>query len=128
MNKEIAKLKANLALLAQNLKQSLDGVVAKLQDIQGNNYRLGVMHLERGNTTDAVFRFTLVTRLSPKNANAWLKLAEAQLLKGNRDKAKQAFAAAKKIEPYHPDIPALVEKFNTPAPAPTVEPALPTVE
>jgi tetratricopeptide (TPR) repeat protein len=73
--------------------------------------RLGVLHLERGNLTDAIFRFTLVTRLAPKHVEAWLKLSEAQLKKGDQGAAKKALVQAKKLAPTHPDIPALTEKL-----------------
>jgi Flp pilus assembly protein TadD len=111
MNKDFDALKANIPKVIANLKQSLRKALEKLQDIQGNNYRLGVLHLERGNLTDAIFRFTLVTRLAPKHVEAWLKLSEAQLKKGDRAAAKKSFSKAKQLSPMHPDIPALVEKF-----------------
>lgn len=111
MQAEIEKLTASIPKVIANLKQSLRAWLEKLQDVQGNNYRLGVMHLERGHVTDAIFRFTLVTWVSPKYVEAWMKLAEAQLQRGNKDAAKKAFAQAKKLSPTHPDLPALAEKM-----------------
>ena len=92
--------KAWLATIVQacaKLKPALRGFAARLRDVEGNNFRLGCLHMERGNLADAAFRFMLITRLNPKHGEAWRKLAEVEEKRGRSEKAKAALHHAKRL-------------------------------
>lgn len=71
----------------------------KFKDIIKNNYELGLYHLQRGNTNDAILRFKFVVWMEPAHADAWYYLGRSFLLDGNRTAAKNAFAKSLKLDP-----------------------------
>jgi predicted TPR repeat methyltransferase len=70
------------------------GNMEKMRDIAKNNYELGTMHLERGNVTDAIFRFKLVTMLEPKNVDAWFFLGTSYMADSKMALAEKALEKA----------------------------------
>ena len=73
----------------------------KFKDIVGNNYQLGLDHLNRGNLQDAVFRFKFVLWLSPNYKESWYNLGCALLASGKHAAAKEALTKAIKQNPAH---------------------------
>lgn len=71
------------------------------QDISGSNLVLGNYHLSQGNLNDAVLRFWVVTKLAPRNADAWLGLARAYAAKGQKPKAGGALRRLFAVQPNH---------------------------
>lgn len=64
-----------------------------------NNYKLGLVHLERGNLKDAILRFRMVGWFEPGHAPAWYQLGRAYLLNNRTSAAVAAFRKALRINP-----------------------------
>lgn len=87
---------------AHNLKKTFLDYASnwqKFKNIVGNNFQLGLDHLNRGNYQDAVLRFKFVLWLDPNFKEAWFHLGCAQLAMGNTAAAKDSLAKALKNDP-----------------------------
>jgi predicted TPR repeat methyltransferase len=73
----------------------------KNTDIVKNNYELGLTHFQRGNISDAVFRFKLVTWIEPAHGEAWYYLGRSQLAEGKLAQASESLKKALKLKPDH---------------------------
>lgn len=71
----------------------------KMQDMTANNFELGQMHLQLGNTTDAIFRFKIVTWLEPKHTDAWFFLGTSYMAAGQNSNAVRALNKALELRP-----------------------------
>lgn len=60
---------------------------------------LGTAYLSEGNPSDAITTLEEATKLNPRNAEAWEKLALAYYAKSASDKATEAFQKAIKLNP-----------------------------
>lgn len=70
----------------------------KLKNFAETNYKLGIYHIDKGNMTDAKFRFFMVSRLEPNNELAHYHLARCHLYNLNFDKAKEELKQALEID------------------------------
>jgi predicted TPR repeat methyltransferase len=71
----------------------------KMQDMTTNNFELGQMHLQLGNTTDAIFRFKIVTWLEPKHTDAWFFLGTSYMAAGQMANAVRALNKSLELRP-----------------------------
>ena len=65
---------------------------------------LGTAYLSEGNPSDAIATLEEATKLNPRNADAWEKLALAYYAKNAPDKATKAFQKAIRLEPTKAEI------------------------
>lgn len=68
-------------------------------NLRQNNFDLGVSHLKKGNISDAVFRFTIVTWLEPQNAAAWYYLGRSQIADGKTDLGIKSLNKSLQLQP-----------------------------
>lgn len=71
----------------------------KMRDITKNNYDLGLLHLENGNVTDAIFRFRIVTLMDPQHVDAWFFLGTAYMADRKMSMAQSALQKAVNLRP-----------------------------
>jgi Flp pilus assembly protein TadD len=74
--------------------------------------RLGVIHLEDGDSRAALEAFSVVLRREPMHAEALAGLAMAHAMLGARDEAARALARAEQIAPQHPSVVAARAKLE----------------
>ena len=60
----------------------------KMQNLYQTNYDLGMRHLERGNLSEAVFRFRIIKKFWPDKYEAYYQLAYCLILLKKPHKAK----------------------------------------
>ena len=65
---------------------------------------LGTAYLSEGNPSDAITTLEEATKLNPRNAAAWEKLALAYYAKNASDKATEAFEKAIRLDPTRAEI------------------------
>jgi len=73
--------------LFKNLINNFYILSHKFQDLYATNYNLGLMHLEKGNIGDAIFRFKMITRIWPESQEAYMQLAYCYYVKEKYQKA-----------------------------------------
>lgn len=61
----------------------------KCQNLQETNYKLGLKHLEKGNLSEAIFRFRLIKKFWPNSFDSYYYLAYSLALKGKLAAAKE---------------------------------------
>lgn len=86
----------------------------KSKNLVETNYKLGISHLEKGNLSDASFRFFVMTKFWPKFYEAHYQLAYVLMLRNNPHKAKKVLdnliAKNAKLDPKFYE---LLEKINS---------------
>ena len=83
----------------KELKNDLPNMREKLKNPVKTQYELGLHHAEKGNLTDAKFRFWITTIMDKNNADAWYRLGWAYYCKGKINKAKTALHKALELNP-----------------------------
>jgi tetratricopeptide (TPR) repeat protein len=93
--KAVAALRKRSSQFVQLLKNKLtDGekeffsIKHKLKDLRQTNYDLGLRHIEKGNISDAIFRFRFIKKFWPDHFEAYYQLAYCLLLKNKFYDAK----------------------------------------
>lgn len=81
-------------------------------NLAGINFELGCQYLEQGNADDAIFRFRVVTWISPDDVRGWYMLAMAYYARGDRGKAQRYVNKALTINPTHEDAKALYQTLH----------------
>ena len=86
----------------------------KSKNLVETNYKLGISHLEKGNLSDASFRFFIMTKFWPKFYEAYYQLAYIAMLRDKPYKAKKILdnLIAKNAE-LDPKFYELLEKINS---------------
>ena len=86
----------------------------KSKNLVETNYNLGISHLEKGNLSDASFRFFIMTKFWPKFYEAHYQLAYIAMLRDKPYKAKKILdnLIAKNAE-LDPKFYELLEKINS---------------
>ena len=69
------------------LKEITD-VREKTKNLRETNYKIGLVHLEKGNLTDAIFRFRFIKKFWPDLFDAYYQLAYCLVLDKKYSKAK----------------------------------------
>jgi len=63
-------------------------ILDKLKNLKETNYNLGLMHLEKGNINDAIFRFKFIVKFWPDDQRSYYYLAYCLTIKNEPIKAK----------------------------------------
>lgn len=61
----------------------------KLGNLEKTNFDLGLKRMTENHIGEAIFRFKIVKKFWPNNKEAYLKLIECFVIKGNKQKAKK---------------------------------------
>lgn len=86
----------------------------KLKDIPKTNLELGKYHLQKGNLTDAILRFKLVIKLTPKNEYAYYYLADALFRAHKHTQAQHNINIALKMKANWVEAQYLLDKYTHP--------------
>ena len=73
----------------QETKNEFGDIRAKMSNLLETNYNLGLKHLEKGNISDAVFRFRFIKKFWPECFDAYYQLAYALALNKKPYEAKK---------------------------------------
>jgi hypothetical protein len=119
---EIAsKIKKNIGNFSEFLSEKKElaekefySIKEKSKNLVETNYKLGISHLEKGNLSDASFRFFIMTKFWPKFYEAHYQLAYITMLRDKPYKAKKILdnLIAKNAE-LDPKFYELLEKINS---------------
>lgn len=117
-----ADVKANLAKAAVYVHAKSDEFIkncrearVKLKDIPGTNYKLGLLHMRRGNISDAIMRFRMVTFLMPGKIEAYYNLGRCLVLAGEDDNAVKQFEKVVEMDANFSDAAYMLEKLKNPS-------------
>jgi tetratricopeptide (TPR) repeat protein len=90
-----SKLKASSEKLSEFLgkkfalaEEEFFAIKEKCENLQETNYKLGLKHLEKGNLSEAIFRFRIIKKIWPNSFDAYYYLAYSLALKGKLEPAK----------------------------------------
>ncbi len=75
--------------LYQKFLEEVEQIKIKLNNLLETNYKLGLSHIERGNISDAIFRFKFIKRFWPHCFDAYYQLAYAYVLYRKPYRAKE---------------------------------------
>lgn len=97
----------------QETKDEFGDVRAKLSNLLETNYNLGLKHLEKGNISDAIFRFRFIKKFWPECYDAYYQLAYSLTLNNRPFEAKKILTQllAKKPD-YDLKAQELIDKIN----------------
>ncbi len=85
----------------------------KCQDLHQTNFDLANRHLEKGNLSEAIFRFRFVKKFWPHDFDAYYQLAYCLVLKNKPEKAKEVLEDLLEKDPnYDPVANELLEHLN----------------
>ena len=82
-------------ILFKNILNNFYILSYKFKDLYATNYNLGLIHLEKGNISDAIFRFKFITRFWPQSQEAYIQLAYCYYLKEKYQQALQTLETLK---------------------------------
>lgn len=92
MDKIHTKAEALFGFVQTKAKETVDefgDVRSKVSNLLETNYNLGLRHLEKGNISDAVFRFRFVKKFWPEYLDAYYQLGYALALNKRPFEAKK---------------------------------------
>lgn len=84
----------------------------KSKNLLETNMKNGLFHLEKGNISDAIFRFKFIRFFWPKNISAQYYLAYCYVLKNQKVKAKEILNKIIKKHPFHLEALKLLRKID----------------
>ncbi len=84
----------------------------KSKNLLETNIKNGLFHLEKGNISDAIFRFKFTTFFWPKSVAAQYYLAYCYVLKNQKNKAREILNKIIKKHPFHLDALKLLKKID----------------
>ncbi len=70
-------------------KKEFFTIKEKCKDLRQTNYNLGIFHLEKGNLSEAIFRFRLTKKFWPDHFDTYYQLAYCLTLKKKNEEAKK---------------------------------------
>ena len=115
-----SKIQKNLGNFSEFLSEKKElaqkefySIKEKSKNLVETNYNLGISHLEKGNLSDASFRFFIMTKFWPKFYEAHYQLAYISMLQDKPYKAKKIIdnLIAKNAE-LDPKFHELLDKIN----------------
>ncbi len=108
------KLSSFLDEKFQLLQSEFSTIRAKCKNLRETNYNLGVMHLEKGNLSDAIFRFRFVKKFWPDLFDTYYQLAYCLVLNQKPLEAKKILEELLIKNPdYNPKARDLLERITT---------------
>lgn len=99
-----AKAKSVFDFLVNNfdvVKKEFELIKAKSKNLLEANYQLGLRHLEKGNLSDAVFRFRIIKKFWPNHYEAYLQLANCYILTKKYYRAKAVLDELVQLNPTY---------------------------
>lgn len=87
----------------------------KLKNIPKTNFELGLRHLQRGNLSDAIMRFKMVTFLVPDHKEAFYYLGCALIRDESYEQAQEAFEKTLEIDPGFTEAGYMLKKIQNPS-------------
>lgn len=97
----------------QETRDEFGDVRAKMSNLLETNYNLGLKHLEKGNISDAIFRFRFVKKFWPKCFDAYYQLAYALTINKRPFEARKILTELLKKKPdYNIKAQELLDKIN----------------
>src|SRR5262249_39603832 len=81
--------------------ETLHGVLQQRADFVPARLALGSLHAEHGDVAGAIGEFRAAIAAAPRNAEAWLMLAEALRLQGGCGAAVSGHESAGRLDPGH---------------------------
>jgi outer membrane protein assembly factor BamD (BamD/ComL family) len=95
------------------IKKEFNLIKEKSKNLLEANYQLGLRHLEKGNLSDAIFRFRIIKKFWPNHYDAYLQLANCYILTKKYYRAKAALDELAKLNPTYEDkIQELLNKIQ----------------
>lgn len=93
--------------------EELSIIREKCKDLRQTNYELGLMHLENGHLSEAIFRFRIIKRFWPNCFDAHYQLAYCLALKEKYPAAKKVLISLLEKDPSSETIAReLLNKLN----------------
>ncbi len=97
----------------QETKDEFGDVKTKVSNLLETNYNLGLKHLEKGNISDAIFRFRFIKKFWPEHFDAYYQLAYSLTLNKRPFEAKKILTELLVKKPdYDPKAQDLLDKIN----------------
>ncbi|MCE3232843.1 MAG: biotin biosynthesis protein BioC [Rickettsiaceae bacterium] len=96
----------------QEFLQDCDEAREKLKDIPGTNYKLGILHMRRGNVSDAIMRFRMVIFLTPEHVGARCQLAKCLLMVNEEESARDMLQKVLEMDKDNTDAKYQLSKLN----------------
>jgi tetratricopeptide (TPR) repeat protein len=97
----------------KNAREEYYSIQEKCQDLHKTNFDLACSHLEKGNLSEAIFRFRFVKKFWPHDFDAYYQLAYCLVLKNKPHKAKKVLEELLEKDPnYDPLANKLLEHLN----------------
>lgn len=97
----------------QETKEEFGDIKSKVSNLLETNYNLGLKHLEKGNISDAVFRFRFVKKFWPDCFDAYYYLAYSLALNKRPFEAKKVLTELLVKKPdYNSRARELLNKIN----------------
>ena len=97
----------------ENVVREFGEIREKAKDLSTTNYKLGLKHLEKGNLSEAVFRFKMVKKFWPENYEAYYQLAYALVLSKKMIEARKVIdELLAKDRSYEPKVLALLNSVD----------------
>ena len=87
----------------------------KFNNLLDTNYQLGMTHLEKGNLSDAIFRFKFIKKFWPHHLDAHYQLAYCYFLKKNFQQTQIILKELVSLDPsYQKKADELLDKIKNP--------------
>lgn len=110
----IAKVTPYIKEQSELFVQGCHDAREKLKDIPGTNYKLGISHMHRGNISDAILRFRMVSFLTPENPDAHYNLGRCFIMAGENDNAKKQFEKTIQMKKNYAGVQYQIDKLEKP--------------
>ncbi len=126
--KKTQEQKKNLALsinekskqLSGEFKKKLDSMKDeffvmkdKCDNLLDTNYKIGLKHIEKGNLSDAIFRFRFIKKFWPDHHDSLYQLSYCLILNKKPEEAKKILEELVAKNPQHQNGKELLEIINT---------------
>jgi TolA-binding protein len=95
----------------EEAKNELFTMKGKMGNLLETNYQLGLRHIERGNISDAIFRFRFIKKFWPNCYDAYYQLAYCLCLKNRVSEAKKILNELLVKNPDHNKAKDLLNKL-----------------
>lgn len=106
---------SNLVKKLNKIKEECISTKEKLKDLPSTNMNLALFHMEKGNISDAIFRFKLVNRFFDKNNfKSYYNLARCYYMKDEPEKALKTLKKSYELNNEDENIDYFFKKIESP--------------
>lgn len=97
------------------VEKEINLIRGKSKNLLQTNYDLGLKHLEKGNLSDAIFRFKFIKKFWPHHLDAYYQLAYCYFLKKNFQQTQIILKELVSLDPsYQKKADELLDKIKNP--------------